>query len=184
MRHAVAAEAIEMIGDGLACARQHQRRVPERRAQKDLQTAIAADVVERAPYDRAVRCFAADRRGQAGEAVDGHFRHARGARREQHPFGFARRRGKICSRHDVRRARNPQRNIERSARGRIGIDDNSIDLGTGDDGCKMIGIGVGRQNGEAARDAVKLDQRQRGGELAAGGDQDRFSRQFVEPAAK
>ena len=54
MRHAVAAEAIEMFADRLAGAGQNERDAAEHGAQKDLQAAIAADVVERPPHGRAV----------------------------------------------------------------------------------------------------------------------------------
>ena len=88
MRHAAAAEPGEMIGDRLAGARQHQRRAADDRAQKYLQAAVAADVVERAPHDGAVETLSgADRRDQAGQAVHRHLRHAGRAGREQHPFG-------------------------------------------------------------------------------------------------
>ncbi len=48
----------------------------------------------------------------------------------------------------------------------------------------MLGIGIGRQDGETARDAVELDQGERRGQLAAGGDEDGFAGQFFEPAAE
>ncbi len=51
MRHAMPREPEKMIGDRLAGARQNERRAAKHRAQENLQSAIAADVVERAPDD-------------------------------------------------------------------------------------------------------------------------------------
>ena len=54
MRHAVQRQALEMLGNRLAGARQHERNAAEHRAQENLQAAVAADVVERAPDHGAV----------------------------------------------------------------------------------------------------------------------------------
>ena len=44
---------------------------------------------------------------------------------------------------------------------RFAIDDDGVDVRAGDNRGEMRRIGVGRQNGEPARDAVELDQRER-----------------------
>ena len=184
MGDAVAAEAIEMIADRLAGAGQNKRNAAEHRAQENLQAAIAADVVERTP-DRVVDDRpAAKRRGQAGERMHHHFRHAGGARREHDPLGLARGGGKPPGRGNLRSAGNADRQIERGACCRALVDDHRIDVGAGDDRREVFGIGIGRQDGETARDAVKLDQGERRGQLTAGGDENGFSGQFFEPAAE
>ena len=43
---------------------------------------------------------------------------------------------------------------------RAAIDDDGIDLGAGEQRGEMRGIGIRRQDGQAARHAVELDQRQ------------------------
>ena len=102
MRDAVPGQAIEMLADRLARARQHQRSAAEHRAQENLQAAVAADVVEGAPYHRRIALLRLERRRQGGERVHHHFRHARGARRQQYPFGRVGRRDKPIRRHDIR----------------------------------------------------------------------------------
>ncbi len=89
MGDAVAGEAFEMIADRLAGAGQNKRNAAEHRAQENLQAAIAADVVERTPDRIVADRPATKRRGQAGERMHHHFRHAGGARREHHPIGLA-----------------------------------------------------------------------------------------------
>ena len=130
-------------------------------------------------------CFRRKGRRQAGEAVHDHFRHAGRAGGQQHPFGLQRRRRKLRRprRSSARRRREPEDRTP-SLAGEPAIDHHGIDLGAGDQRREMIGIGIRRQNGEAARDAVKFDQRQRRRELAAGREQHRLARQFAEPAAE
>ena len=48
----------------------------------------------------------------------------------------------------------------------------------------MIGLGIGRQDNDAARYAVKFDQRERCRELARRRQENRPARQVREPAAK
>ncbi len=76
------------------------------------------------------------------------------------------------------------RQIESGACRRAPIDDHGIDVRSGDDRREVIGIGVERQDSETARDALQLDQSERGGELAAGGDNNGFAGKFREPAAE
>ena len=90
MRDAAGAEPrARRSRDRLVGARQHQRAAAEQGAQEDLQAAIAADVVERAPdHRRVIGLRASDRRGQGRRDVHDHLRHAGGAGGEQHPFGM------------------------------------------------------------------------------------------------
>ena len=185
MRHAAAAEPGKMIGDRLAGARQHQRRAADDRAQKDLQAAIAADVVERAPHDGAVETLpGADRRDQAGKAVHRHLRHAGRAGREQHPFGRHLRQRKLLGRDDGRRANDTHWKIECRLARRARVDHDGVGLGAGEQSVKMIGCGIGRQDRQPARHAVELDQRQRTRELARRRDDDRAAGKLRKPAAK
>ncbi len=184
MRHAAAAEPGKMIGDRLAGARQHQRRAADDRAQKYLQAAIAADVVERAPDDGAVETSGADRRDQAGQAVHRHLRHAGRAGREQYPFGQHMRQRLLFGRGDGRRTNDAHRKIECRVVQRTRVDHDGVGLGTGDQSGQVIGRRIGRQNRHAARHAVELDQRQRRRELARRRDHNRAVRKLGKAAAK
>ena len=82
------------------------------------------------------------------------------------------------------RAGNTHGKLERRARLRIALDHHGIDLGRFDQSAEMTGFGIGRQNGDATRAAIELDQRQRGGELARGGEKHRAAGQILEPAAE
>src|SRR6185437_8860457 len=65
-----AAGAGQEVADGLVRARKHQRGPTQHCAQKDLQTAVAADVVEGAPHPGSARRRAAgDRAREARQAV-------------------------------------------------------------------------------------------------------------------
>ncbi len=55
MLYTMSCEPREMIGDRLAGAREYERGAAMDRAEGNLQLAIAADVVERAPHGRAIR---------------------------------------------------------------------------------------------------------------------------------
>ena len=130
---------------------------------KDLQAAIAADVVEGAPHHGAVETLSgADRRGQAGQAVHDHLRHAGRAGGEQHPFGRQLRQRKLLGLEQwparKRHAREdrapggpayPRRSTTASASAQA------------NQSAEVIGCGIGRQNRHPARHAVELDQRQR-----------------------
>src|SRR5208282_5626343 len=50
MRYAVRTRPVQEVRSRFLGARQHERRSVEQRAQKDLQAAIAANVIERAPH--------------------------------------------------------------------------------------------------------------------------------------
>ena len=67
----------------------HQRSAAEKRAQEYLQATITADVVKRAPYQRtSERAAAANRPGEARQAVRDHLRQPAGARCEENPFAW------------------------------------------------------------------------------------------------
>ena len=103
------------------------------------------------------RPAAAIARGQAGERVHDHFRHAGRAGGEHHPLGLARRRRNVrLPRLSRRMRRGPEDRKRRSRPNRI--DHDRVDIRSGDDRREVIGFGIGRQDGEAARDAVEFDQ--------------------------
>ena len=115
---------------------------PSMRAQEDLQAAIAADVVERAPDHGGVRLLRGDGAGQPSERVHDHFRHAGGAGRQHHPFGLADAAAELRPARS-RRAARPDRQIERRARRSRLVLDDRIDLGAGDHGGEMAGSASG-----------------------------------------
>ena len=178
-------QAREMIGNRLAGAGKNERSAAEHRAQENLQSAITADVVERAPYRRGVGGTAAgDGRREPGKVVHHHLRHARRARGQQHPFGANGNRRRLVERNDRRRAGDANGERERRMRSRTVVGHDRIDFGCRHHGAEMIGLDIGRQDHQAPRDAVELDQRQRRRQLARGRHQDRTARQIREPAAK
>ncbi len=138
----------------------------EHRAQEDLQAAIAADVVERAPHHGAVRLFlrrsALSGRRDCAPTIFGtpvvpevSSTHSVGSEAAgifpAAPIAGAQatRTGRSAKRLPASRDRSPPRRSRqrRSAR-------------------RMRGIGIGRQNRDAAGDAVKLDQGERRRQLA------------------
>ena len=67
----------------------------------------------------------------------------------------------VFGRNDGWRANDTHRKIERRMVRRALVDHDGVGLGTGDQSGKVIGCGIGRQDRQPARHAVKLDQRQR-----------------------
>ena len=105
MRDAVLCKTPKMFGDRLARHGKDERSAAKHGTEKNLQTAVTADIIESAPHRRAVRWTAvANGHREAGKIVRDHFRRPGGARGHQHPFG-ANRSGE-CFRHrdDRRRA--------------------------------------------------------------------------------
>ena len=110
-------QAREMIGNRLAGAGKNERSAAEHRAQENLQSAITADVVERAPYRRGVGGTAAgDGRREPGKIVHHHLRHARRARGQQYPFGANGNGRRLVARSDRRRAGDANGERERRMR--------------------------------------------------------------------
>ena len=89
MRHARAAEADQERVDAFIGATEGQRTAAGERAQKNLQSAIAADVVERRPL---LQRGGRDRARQGSQRMHDELRRAAGAGGRQYPFGFAARR--------------------------------------------------------------------------------------------
>jgi hypothetical protein len=186
VRHAMGGEPGEVIRDRFAGARQDERAAADHGAQEDLQPAIAAYIVEGAPYRS---CGAGlDRRGEARDIVAHQLGNAGGARGQQHPFGPPAARGlHVVIRGlplDRRAASDVKRDPESAGVGRVAIRHDRIDLGSRDDGAKMVLRDVGRTDDEAAGDAVQFDHRHGRRELIAGGDEDGALTQRAEPAAE
>ena len=77
-----------------------------------------------------------------------------------------------------------QADAELAGRIHLSGGDDGVDLGVGDHGRQMLGGKIGRAQDEPPRDAVELDQGERGGELIAGRDQDRTPGELGETAAE
>ena len=180
-------EPRQVVGHGLAGARQDERASADHGPQEDLQTAVAANVVEGAPHRRSGGRL--DRRGEARDGVADQLGNARGARGQQHPFGLPAAHRQIVLRLDRRAAFGVKRDTEcvrigRAGVGRAAIGHDRIDLGGRDDGAKMVLRHAWRANDETARDAVQLDHRERRCELVTGGKENRAPLQGAEPAAE
>ena len=89
LRDTVRTGSNQKIAGRFLGVREHERSTAQERAQKDLQTAVTADVVEGAPDDRIARAAALYRAGEARQRVQRHFRIAGGSRGEENPFGLA-----------------------------------------------------------------------------------------------
>ena len=107
----------EVIGDRLARFGQDERSTSEYRAKENLETPIAANVIECAPYRGPIRdASSVDCCRKAGEIVNDHFRHAGRARGHEHPFGANASRPLFGNRHGRRQAGATNRKIERHIR--------------------------------------------------------------------
>ena len=185
MCHAMGAKPGQMIGDRLAGAGKDKRRPAADRAQINLQTAVTANIVERAPDIRAVgRAWYPQRGGERCKIVDDHLRHAGGARGHHYPVRVTARRQIVHQRLDHGSAHDAREAIKRRVRGRALVGQDRVDTGDGDDGGKMCRIGVRRQDDDTARDAFQLDQCKRAGELAFGGEQHRTSGKLARVTAQ
>ena len=174
-----------MIGDRFAGAGKDKRRTAADRAQINLQTAVTANIVERAPDVGAVgRARYPQRGGERCKIVDDHLRHAGGARGHHYPFRVTARRQIVRQRLDHGSAHDAREAIKRRVRRRALVDHDGVDAGDGDDGGKMRRIGVRRQDDDAARNAFQLDQCKRAGELAFGGEQHRASGKLAQAVAE
>jgi hypothetical protein len=175
----------EMIRDRLAGAGEKERSAAAHGAEVNLQAAISANVVERAPDGSAVGgAWGVQRRREAFEIVHDQLRHAGRARGHQHPFGAHARQRACAHRRDRRRASHAYGKRKRLIWRRAVVDHHGVDAGDGDHGAKMFRRSVGRQDHDTARDTVKLDQRQSARELACGGEQHRPPGEFRQTAAE
>ncbi len=157
----------------LARLGQHHRALADQRAQQDLQTAVAADVVEGAPDRRyRARRRRSDGAGQPLQRVDDHFRGAGRAGGEHHPFGLGVVGGRLGKRLE-RGADRCERHVERLDRRRRRVEHGRLDAGRGGDAGKVVVVQVRRADDDAPREPVEFDQRDRGCERALGSKQHR-----------
>ena len=185
MRHAMGAKPREMIGNGFAGAGKNKRGTAAHRAQVNLQTAVTANIVERTPNVGAIgRTRHPQRGGERCKIVDDHLRHAGGAGGHHDPFSVNARRRIVRQRLDRGFAHDARETIKRRVRRRALVHHGGVDTGDGDDGGKMCRIGVRRQDDNAARNALQLDQRERAGELAFRRQQRRASGELAQTAAE
>ena len=168
MRHARGPGAGQKLRGRLARARQHQRRAAEHGTQVDLQAAVAADVIERAPHHARCGRLARQRAGQAREGVGDELRGAGRARGEKYPLGGERRLP-----------------IDLAGHGR-GIQVRELHACPGDRGDlgERLGAELRRGEHQPARDAIELEQRDGGAQLLAHGEKHRAPAQRFEPSAE
>ncbi len=163
MRDAVFAGAGEEGCDTFARLRQDHRAATDQGAEQNLQAAIAADVVERAPHCIMGHAQAViDRACQGCQRVHQHFGPAGGAGGEQHPFGAG------VSDMRLAGARDGQAAIMQRQSGglRAGvIGECQLRLRVGDDERQVRGCQVRRAEDDAARDAVQFKGGERRGPL-------------------
>ena len=178
-------QTTEMIRHRFAGAGEDERGASAYGTEVDLQAAVTANVVERAPDGRAIRgTRGAHGRGETGEVMHHHLRYAGRAGRHQHPFRARARQWPFRRHFDRRRTENANRKIESCVRRRSFIDDHSVDTRRRHDRAEMAGLGIGRQDHEAATYSVELDERCRRRQLISGRDENRAARQFREPATE
>src|SRR5881296_2088939 len=172
MGHSVRAGPDQEVAHRLLEARQYQRSPAEQGAQENLQTAVTANIVERAPDGWCCRCPpAADRCRQAQQRVHDELRLTGRPGSEEDPFRFVLfvplRRGRRKS----RAAPDERSDPFTPGFGRIPIGHERIDRCGRFDEWNVLGRQVGRTENESSRDAIKFDERQGGRELVTGRDE-------------
>ncbi len=184
MRHAARAQPRDMIGDRLAGVGQHHRAATDDGAQQDLQTAVAANVVEGGPHRRASarRAVGHDRAGQSFQGMADNLRHAGSARRQHQPVRGAlapyRRTGadrRLRGNHQSDAGVGPSRRM---------VGHHRIDPGVLEQNLDVIEIEIGRTQQHSARDAVDLRHRDRGYQLIRHRKQHRTPGELAKTAAK
>ncbi|MEY9591626.1 hypothetical protein ABIA06_003917 [Bradyrhizobium yuanmingense] len=184
MRDTARLQPRDVIGERLMGIGQHQRTAGEDGTEKDLQAAIAADVVERCPDRcRSARwAFGDDRAGQRFQRMAGDLWHPRGARGEHQPFGAARGLGRRGGLRRQLRGDDQRHAGRRPEFGLVG--DDGIDPGIRDQGVEMRRVEVRRTQQHAAGDAVELDHGKAGPELVRQLEQHGTARELVQPPAQ
>ena len=186
--------AREEIAHRLVGAGEHHRAAADQRAQQDLQPAIAADVVERAPHLFAAGVRRArDRAGQAAQRMDRHLRRSGGAGGEQRPFAHQPRRiGRRGHRHGHAGDDAGRRQI-----GHVLVGHDDARPGRRHHAGQVLRPEIGGTQHDPPRQPVQLQQCQRGRKLRAGREhdalaahplalrpEDRRTGQAVEPDAR
>ena len=154
-----------MVAQRLVRRRDHEVGAVEKRAQKNLQAAVAADVVEGRPFPgcRAGRGLPY-RAGQRGERVRDELRPPGGSRGGEHPF-----RVELAGRQRVRRrgGQGDGGRVEVATGEEIGpVGGDDIHLAVLEEGGEIMGRQIGWRDDEAAGNAVEFDQHAGGRDLA------------------
>ena len=171
MRHALRAEAYEKVADRFAGTREHERSAAERSAQKNLQSAVPADVVEGAPDDVVADAErSANGRRQCGEVVRDHSWRARRPRREEDPVRVAARGWSVGPCRDHAGAGDSQRNVQHVAE-IIAIRHDRVRPRVHGKSGEMFASQIGRADDEASGNSVELDEGEGCGELIVRGDE-------------
>ena len=178
-------QTTEMIRHRFAGAGEDERGASAYGTEVDLQAAVTADVVERAPDRRAIRgTRGAHGRGETGEVVHHHLRYAGRAGRHQHPFGARARQSPFRRRFDRRRTENANRKIERCVRRRSFIDDDSVDPAVATTAPRWLGSASGGRITRRRHIPSSSMSASRRRQLISGRDENRAARQFREPATE
>ena len=114
--------------DRLSARSRARARRRQHRAEEDLQAAVAADVVERAPDGAPSAGLGAHGRSETGEVVHDHLRHAGRAGSHEHPLG-ARAWCGSSDRFDRQRTDDANGKVKCRVRRGCRIDDDGIDTG-------------------------------------------------------
>ena len=174
------------LANRLQRARQHHRAAAQHRTQENLQAAIAAHVVERAPY-RTVAERARGRHrpgrgaGQRRQRMTHQFGNTGRARGEQNPFSFVHR---LAVRHAGSDRGARRHEYGRAQLGCGPVADHGIDLRRRHHARQMCRRYIGRAQHDAPRDTVEFDQRQCRRQLVARRQQHRPAAQLGEPPAE
>ena len=171
---------------GLLGVRQHQRPAPEERAQGDLQAAVPAYVVERAPDGSAPR-RRAYRARERRQRVRNQLRQPGRPRGQQHPLGptgAPQPRTRRAVRRDARAALSAATQAQRTGPGRFLIGHERVHLRDRRRVREVRGGQARRTEHETARDPVELDHRQQRLKLTPRRDEHRAPPQVSQRATE
>ena len=168
MSDPVRGRAREKISRRFAGARKHQRHSAQHRAQINLQSAVAADVVERAPDRLRTAPLSRQRPRETLQAVRDQLRRAGGTRGQQYPFGPAAFVPLDGTAHRVR----------------IEIGELGVDGRRGRHLRESIEAQVWGTEDDAAGDSVEFQQGDCGAELLAHGEQHGAPAERLQPTAE
>ena len=174
-----------MIGRRFVHPRQHQRSRAQERAQKYLQAAVAANVVERRPnHARLGFGSAAEGACERAQRMGNQLGRPGRAGGQEHPFGLKRGSHGAYKWRRLERGPNDCLTVPAGNFGGRAVGDHGVDLGIFDDRRQLAGGDIERANHQSARDPIELDQGQGTGQLIASGNEHRAPAQLAEPATQ
>ena len=179
MRYAGFSGTLQEVRHRLLRPSKQQRRTRQHGAKVNLQAAVAANVVKRAPDHFGMRLAGADGSRQAGQRVHHHLGPAGGARGEQKPLGGQTLLAGMNARDQRGRTYGMLRRADGGAAEKTAVGDYRIHLGVTHHVGQMLESEVGRIESYAPRQSIGLDQRKRHEELVSRGDQHRASAQIL-----